>query len=474
MRTSTARKLALALLAAAGWLSVAAGPAGAQQVEFELGHSQQVVAGAWNPVRLVLRDQRDVLLEIRLDQGSLQTGERVVTYRAPLAGGSGLSSFEDDLFVPAWRSLTWTVRAGGRTLASGALNPRERDGRPLDLVVSRTPGRWRSSLGPEARVLEVDAGALPHRAAAYDGVRSLLIDGTAAAPDPRGVLAAAAAGAVVVLLGPLPASHAELEGLIAGPGARLGAGWITRDDGSDLAGLLARLAPPPEDELLATLAAAALPHPPRPLPALTLVTAAAAYSLLVIALTRFAGAGGLAAGLVLALVASLVGWRQLRPPAPEIAVRQVLTLGGSGLAQAIETRSLLSLPASRLDLPAQMRPVAAAGYEVTPTGTAFMLGRWQTVTLLGKPQLAPAQLEWRGERLANAGSTALLDVYVSGLGPQGSLAAGSSLVPVPAEEGGLPPPYPAIVPLLPTGSALARAGDAVHVALPPAPARGGS
>src|SRR5690606_10472096 len=123
MRTSTARKLAVALLAAAGWLSVAAGPAGAQQVEFELRHSQQVVAGAWNPVRLVLRDQRDVLLEIRLDQGSLQTGERVVTYRAPLAGGSGLSSFEDDLFVPAWRSLTWTVRAGGRTLASGALNP---------------------------------------------------------------------------------------------------------------------------------------------------------------------------------------------------------------------------------------------------------------------------------------------------------------------------------------------------------------
>src|SRR5690606_113163 len=117
-------------------------------------------------------------------------------------------------------------------------------------------GAYLEAFGPDVRLAEVSAADLPAEAAAYDGVRSLLIDGSVAAPRLEAVAAAVAGGAVVALRGPLPTSHAELELLLGGSGAaRLGAGALFMDD-SDPATLVNRLAAlevPPRETLLAAL-----------------------------------------------------------------------------------------------------------------------------------------------------------------------------------------------------------------------------
>ena len=137
---------------------------------FELGFGGHFVTERWNPLRLTLRDVRAVELELRIDQGSLRAGERLLTYRVHVRGGTGISVFEDELFVPGWRRFTWTVSRDGSTLASGAFDPKEKTLQPLDLLLSGQPGRYRGTFEPEARTLELAAGDLPERAAAYDGV----------------------------------------------------------------------------------------------------------------------------------------------------------------------------------------------------------------------------------------------------------------------------------------------------------------
>lgn len=112
LATMSLRRFAPALVAAAllvAGSALAQGPNRA--AELELGFGGAIVADAWNPLRLVLRDVGSVQLEVAIDRGTLRDGERWSVYRADLPGGSGLSVFEDELFVPVWRSLQWTVRS---------------------------------------------------------------------------------------------------------------------------------------------------------------------------------------------------------------------------------------------------------------------------------------------------------------------------------------------------------------------------
>ena len=197
-------------------------------VRFELGHGGEFVTERWNPLRVTLRDIASVRLEIRVDQGSLREGEKPMVYRTLLPGGTGISVFEDDLYLPGWRRFSWSARAEGSTIASGSFDPKEKSVQPLDLLISSRPGRWRGQFEAEARTLEVPAGDLPERVAAYDGVRTLLIDGSAASPRLEAVAAAAAAGVRVVLLDPLPSGHRELDVLAPEPAQRLGTGWLLR------------------------------------------------------------------------------------------------------------------------------------------------------------------------------------------------------------------------------------------------------
>lgn len=433
-----------------------------------IGLGGHIVAGAWNPVQVTLRDAGPSTLRLRIDEGSLLEGPRIVRYSSAVPGGSGVRVFDDDVFVPSFRTLSWTLASGQGVLASGSLGPDASDTRRLQVVLSSTPGRWRTAFGADARLADVPPSELPARAAAYDGVATLLIDGTAAAPRSESVAAAAAGGAQVLLAGALPRSQAALD-LLAGHGrARLGAGMIARvpADPKAVASARAAWSPEPHAALIDALAADRMVEPPRSPGQPLVLSLAAAYALLALLALRFGGAPGLLAGLALAALVSAAGWRLLRPPAPVLSATRTVMLGGGELALALGVEERLTLPAGMVTVPAAARPLTAVPYGVVDGATRVNVGRWHAVALAWKPELRAAALRYEGGALANVGPAPLRHVIVLGLGRQADLAPGATLRPVPGEQGPLPPPLAALSKLLPVGSALAEAPEAVWVALP--------
>jgi hypothetical protein len=463
------RRLALATLLA---LILSAGTALAQTraaaVTFELGFGGEVVAGAWNPLRVLVRDLPGATLEVWLDQGSLRQGVVPLTYRAELTGGTGLTQFEDDVYIPDWNALTWAVRSDGATVASGSLSGRRHlDARPIHLLLTQNPGSWRDLYGIEARLAEVPALGLPERSAAYDGVASLLIDGTAVAPRLSAVAAAATAGVDVYLVSELPASHNDLTLLAPNPQQRLGAGWLLRGEPRRSAVELPGALRVDVNALLQGLRSTDPDLGPEPLPQLFILAAAAAYSLLVLVLVRFAGTPGLLAGLGLAAVVSLASWRALRPAQPLERASVTLDVGGGDLAQRIGIEHLFSLPDGAVDLVGSYRPVHVRAFDIGPDGTALRLQRWQAETLVARPQLVPASLTWMGSDLINRGDTTLEELVVRGLGPQPPLAPGDRTAAIAGEERPLSPTMRALLDLVPVGSALAQVEGRYVLALPP-------
>lgn len=451
-----------------GSLAVALGQS--DDVVFELGFGGEVVAGAWNPLRVLVRDQPDAELEVWIDQGSLRAGVIPLLYRADIGGGTGLTVFEDDLFIPSWRRLSWAVTSGGITRASGSYAAGQRlDERPLHLLLSSSPGSWRSLYGDGARLAEAAALGLPERSAAYDGVATLLIDGTTVAPRLGTVAAAAAAGVVVMLVPDLPASHADLALLAPETGQRLGEGWVLRGDPLLSAKQLPSLPQANGDELLALLAEATGVQGPEPVPQLFVLAAAAAYSMLVLVLMRFAGTPGLLAGIGLAAVVSLAAWRTLRPSQPLERSNHTLDIGGGDLAHRIAVEHLFSLPEGRVELTSVFRPIRARPLEVGPAATSLQMQRWQAETLIARPQLVPAPLLWDGGELVNRSGSTLTTLIVSGLGPQPPLPAGARATPMPGEEGSLDPTLEALAAAVPPGTAVAQIGERYALALPPRP-----
>ncbi len=455
---------ALPLAARGQGLETAAGAKGA----LEIGVHGQVVAAAWNPLRVTLRDAPATVLEVRMDEGSLREGERIVAYRARLEGGSGVSVFDDDVYVPRFRSLSWTLVAAGRVLASGSVGAREADARPLDLVVSTAPGRWRSAFAEDARPVDVAAGDLPERPAAYDGVRSVLVDGSSAAPRPEALAAAASGGAVVLLAGAMPPTYQGLDLLAPSPASRLAAGAIVRTeaDPGSVRTALRSVRVPDRSAVAGALAGATSARPPAPLGQPLLLAFAAGFALAILLLVRFAGVPGLMAAVALVLVTSLAGWRLLRPAAPQIRAVNDVWLGGGDLALGIDVRQVLTLPEAEVLVPVAARALEPAPYTVDDAGTHARLARWHSLTFASKPRLRAAELRFVGPVLRNDGAAGMTDVYVVGLGPQAALAGGASLRPARTEDAPVAPLYERLAAALPDGSALARGGGSVWIALP--------
>lgn len=477
-RWETAR-LCLALLAVLGAASIAV----AQTVVFELGVAGETVAGAWNPLRITLTDVPPARFALRFDEGSLRDGPTLVRYEVDVPGGGGVTVFEDDVYVPRYRSMSWTLSNAERVYASGSLGTRDVDARPLDLLLSADPGRWRTALGSDARPVDIAASQLVERPAAYDGVRLLAIDGTTAAPRIEAVAAAAAGGVRVVLLGTLPASQADLELLArpldapgtheaspasGAPAARLGAGSVlTRAaDVEALADAVAAPGPLDRRALVNALAAERLVRPPSPVSQSLLLAMCGVLALLLLALVRFGGAPGLLAVVVLVGIVSVASWRYLRPAAPELTATRAVLVGGGALALRIGVSEVLTLPAGTVDVTSAARAMPVLPYRVDGTGTHVKLGRWSAVNLVLRPALRPSKLRFEGASLHNLSASTLDEVYVTGLGPQVRLAAGAAFVPVPTEDGALPEDYARLVPLLPEGTAIARADQDLWLALP--------
>jgi len=474
-----------AIFLALGWGSavaqsgvpLAASGEAAEDVEVRFGFAGQIVADAWNPLYVTLRDLDSAELVMELDVGDLRGGPRLLRYSAPLAGGEGLYTFEDDVYLPSWRAFSWLVRTPERVLASGTVERRFVDADPLHLVLSREVSLGTRFFGEDARVVDVTAADLPERAAAYAGVESLLVLASDTPPAAGALVAAATAGSAVLLVGELGASHEALLALVPGAGRRLGAGWLGRADARRDA-VQRELAAHPRlvpDALLTTLVSDELTETPPHLNLTWLLAALGGYALLTVVLLRFGGAPGLLAALLLAAVLG-AGAALVRPAEPLLTRSRSLSLGAGGLALTTDLEAIFSFPAQRAETARAAHPVplsAARAWTVGPERFSTDLGAYESLVLAGRPRLEPATFRWQGAALLNETGAALGDVFTLDSGRQAPIPVDGRLEP----SGGnlVPPPlYADLVPLLPPGSAVARAGGTLYVALPETPAAGTS
>lgn len=438
------------------------GVAGAQaSVGLELGIGGNVVVGAWNPLRVVARDvPLGSRLEVTFDHGSLREG--VVPFRLslPVAGGPGLSVIEKTVYVAPFQTVTWALVGPDSVVASGSIPGRDQDARPLDVVLSRRSGGFGSALSGNARVVDVSASQLPLEAAAYDGVRSVIVDGTTAAPRLEALAAAAAAGAQVVLSGEMPASHAELELLTGRQDTRLGAGSAVSASGalSDVSALLASSAPVPTASFVSAVAARPLVSPPAQVRQQVVLIVAVAFSVVALMVTRLFGGPGLVTAALLAGIVSVAAWRVARPPEPQVVGVRTVAVTGGDLALATRLEEHYTLPATTVHLERSARPLDVRPYSVDESGLSVDLAGWRSVVLVLAPQVIDSPLRLEDGMLVNRGSSALRDVLVVGLGPQGDIGPGQRAAPVPREDGPPREEYAGLLDLLSPGTVLAVSG----------------
>ena len=448
------------------------------------GFAGEMVADAWNPLRVTLRDAPPAELVLELDVGTLRRGPVAFRYTADLSGGSGVYTFEDDVYLPAWRAFSWLIRTPDEVLASGTVPRYQADPEPLDLVQGREAGAGTRFFPVGARVVDVTAADLPERAAAYSGVQSVLLLPQTAPPTPAAVAAAATAGSTVILGGRLGAAYKDVSALVPAAKVPLGAGTLARllevNRESVQKTLQTRVAP---DTLTATLTSDDLTRTPAGQNSAWLALRVGAYVLIVLLLLRFGGGPGVVAALLLAGLLSLVAWRT-RPTEPLLLRDRSLVLSRGALALRTNLHYLFSFPGGAAEIPYAAHPLPVTGVSEYGSGSENLevtLPTYGSVLLVGKPHLEPAVLRWDGEAVVSEGHNRLTDVFVtwgggsSGAasqigtvsrgGQQADIAPGQTLA-IASGSLTLPEFYRDLGPQLPPGSVLARDGGTVYVLLP--------
>ena len=344
---------ALVLVASAA--AQVAPPSGASPVALSLGYRGQIVAGAWNPFQLTTRDVGAGTLRLRIDRGSLLEGELPWSVEVPMSGGPGLHVVDGDLFIPLWRSFVWSYEAGGRIVASGSYARALADPQPLDLVVSSDP-RLAAHL-MSARRIDVTSDDLPTRVAAYDGVRSIWLDGSLPNPSPAAMTAAAVAGSLVMVLGDV--REATAWGGLLDPGAwrSIGAGgwWSGAAPSADE---LARAYLPRGEILAAFLASGGAPLP-REWPRGRLLVALIGYLVAVAVAWRTGGVPGLVTSLVVFSAATVAGYSLFASEPAQLRAERELRIEGGPLAQVIRVHDVRTLPDAMVAVPRVAQPASA-------------------------------------------------------------------------------------------------------------------
>ncbi|MGL4609553.1 MAG: hypothetical protein ACRCYY_07685 [Trueperaceae bacterium] len=444
-------------------------------LSLELGIQNSVVADHWNPLKLTRRDQPAQRFVLVIDQGSLRDGETLVTYQRDLPPAPGLDVFEDDVYIPTWRQFSWRIENDERVFASGSLERREVNATPLTLLLSSQPERYKSSFSSDTRLLELPFSLLPERVAAYDGVQTLLLDGSASAPTLEAITAAAVSGVNVLLLGDLPDSHRELSLLAPELRQHLGAGWIARTSEVGVRATLSMLTPLAPKTLRDALMSGDLSQRPMTVPQLYVGGGAALYALLLLVLLRFFGNAGLLTSFLIATLTSVAAWTWLRPKSPQLSHTRTLIVNHE-LALVHRLESVFTLPQAQLSLNQQARLTALRAYTQHNDSLELSLPRYSEVLLEHRPSLSRETLKLEGQQLYNLTDTPLHDVYVKGLGPQPDLEPGgvqtltqadvAEVTDVPVTQSTVAQIYEALLDLLPDGTALAHADGTFHIALP--------
>jgi hypothetical protein len=454
--------LALFVIFASG---VSAQVASSPDLRLELGFNNTLVANHWNPVKLTRRDQPAQTLVLTIDQGTLREGEVLAVYRKELGAANGLDVVEDDVYLPAWRRFSWRIENSERVFASGSIERREVNAQLLTLLISARPEQWLGSFGDNARVLELPFSLLPNRLAAYDGVETLLIDGSAPPPTLEAVSSAAVAGVKVLLLENLPETYAELNLLAPQVRQRLGAGWIARTSAEGVRATLSMLTPLETHTLTNALITEDLKQRPPLVPQMYVLGAAGAYALATLLLLRFFGSAGLLTSFVLAGLASFGAWTWLRPARPQLSQTRTLVLNAD-LAYVSSVHNLFTLPDTTLSLSEQAHPTDLRAYTQNGDTLTVKLPRYSDVMLVQRPVLASTTLQLEGETLQNLTDAPMTSVYVKGLGAQPDVLGQQKLTLQSGEEAKLSDVYEALLPLLPDGTALAVQETRIHIVLP--------
>lgn len=385
------------------------GPA-VRGAELSLGFDGEVVAGRWNPFEFRSRDSADITLTVTVDQGDLRRGPLPAVHTWHIPGGTGLSVLEDDIFIPAWQSLTWTATDASRVLASGSFHPRDLDDRPLGVIVSTAAARHGDLLPAGTRSVPHPAANLPERLAAWDPVRFLIIDGSTAPPSASAVLAAAAAGADVLLLEPLPASFTDLLRLAGGTVTRYGAGRLFLGAPDELRPLVA--AGGGARELVdGQLDGLSVLEPRPPLRLSLLLPFAAGYALVALLLLRVAGLPGAAAALCLGAIGVAAGWPQLQQEPPRSVEHLEVRVSAGGLSRVVDTVAILDRQGGQLHLPDRFRPLRPEPYRTSDGQSDFLQDRWQLLHLAGRPVLAEALSQ---DMATPAGDHPLTELFPAG------------------------------------------------------------
>jgi hypothetical protein len=314
------------------------------------------------------------------------------------------------------------------------------------------------------RAVDISSGDLTTRLAAYDGVATLLLDGTAAAPSLEVISAAMVAGVNVFLLPNLPASHAAIAELAA-EYPFLGVGTLQEVTAEGLRDRLTAQLQAPWRNAPAALISADLVQYPEAAPQLPLLVAVAGYLLLLLLLLRFGGIPGLLSSALLAGFAGVMAWGYLRSDTAQFDAARTLELSRGPLARVERVHSLISLPATEIRREGAAIPQQTLAYWQSNTATHFTAGRWSQSTWIERPRLATASFFWQQDRLVSAHRQPLTDVYVIGYGAQPDFPAGTTLQPQPGEAAPSET-YQALLPYLPDGTALAMYGETIFAALP--------
>ncbi len=168
-------------------------------VEVRLGVADTLVSNAWNPITIVTQNLPGATFSLALtpSAGALDGVPHVLELL--LGTGRGVQRHDVVLFLPTWREVSWRVTQGDRIVASGTRPARERDDRPLDLLLSAVPSAWLPNWPEDRRLLVVTLADLPRLEGAWHAVATLLVDGSLPLPDDATLVTAAAMGVDVAL-----------------------------------------------------------------------------------------------------------------------------------------------------------------------------------------------------------------------------------------------------------------------------------
>ena len=436
----------------AGFIVILLGSFVLAESKLEIGFDGNIVANRWNPIKLTTRDQAAATLSISIDRGNLRIGSLPISYSFDIPQSYGIATFEEDIFIPKWQSFSWKLQSSEAVLASGSIDRRFANPQSLSLLISANPTKWLSGLA--GRVAAVPSNVLTKRLASYDGISTIIIDGTAAAPRPDRLVAATSAGVTTVLMSPLPASHQSLTAIVPTGMQKIGAGLITRHAENEKLTIFHR----DFKKVLAAYIENSKISVPSTRQQGPIFIALIVFALLIVILMWMGNKAAVMTSFSISILAIILVFNYLIPREKELQQQQSLYINSGELAKEIPVSSIFSLAGGESSINNNAYVLEPKQFNYQNGSTFVTLKRWSRVTMIHKPRLAKALLLYDGAYLENRSKQVLRDVYIKGIGFVEDLKPGKYLI-TKQEDRRLPDLYRGIVSGLEPNTVIAHYGN---------------